>query len=331
MQKKIFILSPSKFTSGGPELLHQLCHELNMLGFMSYMHYVDGESTNDRVPEVYKTYNLRVSEIIDTESNLIIIPESYPSFVNKYSKIRVCFWWLSVDNYFQTFKDFRKEYYLKISYFERLLIKLKLKTPEPLKVTNKIFSNNVFHLAQSFYAVNFLQEKGLSAELLSDYINDSFLDMKVDFNKKANIILYNPAKGLNNLKPFFEKEINGVWVPLQNMSKKNIIKLMEMSKLYIDFGNHPGKDRFPREAALMGCCIITNRLGAANNNNDIKIPDEFKFDSILCENEILEKINLCIDKYESEIVKFLNYCEGIKNEKDIFKNQVFNIFSKLLK
>jgi hypothetical protein len=48
--------------------------------------------------------------------------------------------------------------------------------------------------------------------------------------------------------------------------------------VYIDFGNHPGRDRIPREAAAMGCVVITNRRGSAENDVDIPIPNFLKID-----------------------------------------------------
>lgn len=38
-------------------------------------------------------------------------------------------------------------------------------------------------------------------------------------------------------------------------------------------------DRLPREAALAGCVVFTNVEGAANFNEDVPLPSEFKFRS----------------------------------------------------
>ena len=78
---------------------------------------------------------------------------------------------------------------------------------------------------------------------------------------KRNNILYNPAKGLSDLMLFKQKlqqiTTDYTFIPIQNMSHTQIRNIMLQSKIYIDFGNHPGKDRIPREAAMCGCCIIT--------------------------------------------------------------------------
>ena len=67
------------------------------------------------------------------------------------------------------------------------------------------------------------------------------------------------------------------WKAIENMSTEEVAELLNRSKVYIDFGNHPGKDRFPREAAISGCCIITGQRGAAANDIDVMIPRSYKF------------------------------------------------------
>ena len=47
------------------------------------------------------------------------------------------------------------------------------------------------------------------------------------------------------------------------MTPEQVVDLMSESKVYIDFGNHPGKDRIPREAVINGCCVITGVRGSA--------------------------------------------------------------------
>ncbi|KAL7537427.1 hypothetical protein ACHAXR_007818 [Thalassiosira sp. AJA248-18] len=65
----------------------------------------------------------------------------------------------------------------------------------------------------------------------------------------------------------------------ERMTGEEVVALLKRSKVYIDFGPHPGMDRLPREAALAGCVVITNREGAANFNEDVPLPSEFKFAS----------------------------------------------------
>lgn len=62
---------------------------------------------------------------------------------------------------------------------------------------------------------------------------------------------------------------------------------MSKSKVYIDFGNHPGKDRIPREAAISGCIVITGKRGAAAFAEDVCIPETYKFDESCAKKKIL--------------------------------------------
>ena len=46
MSKKIYIACPANVATGGPELLHQLCHKLRKKGYISYMYYYGRKSAN---------------------------------------------------------------------------------------------------------------------------------------------------------------------------------------------------------------------------------------------------------------------------------------------
>ena len=47
-------------------------------------------------------------------------------------------------------------------------------------------------------------------------------------------------------------------------------------------------NRIPREAAMCGCCVITNRNGSAANNVDVQIADKYKFDNEADEKQVIE-------------------------------------------
>jgi hypothetical protein len=111
------------------------------------------------------------------------------------------------------------------------------------------------------------------------------------------------------------------------MTKEQIKKQLQSSKIYIDFGNHPGKDRFPREAAICGCCILTGKSGAAENDVDISIPSRYKFDDTIESIPIIVKqIEVILNNYELCINDFNSYVSRIKNEKALFEKQVSSIF-----
>ena len=114
------------------------------------------------------------------------------------------------------------------------------------------------------------------------------------------------------------------------MTPEEVNENLRSAKLYIDFGNHPGKDRIPREAAMCGCCIITGKNGAAQFFEDVAINDEYKFDAI-DKNipSILNKMHYIIDNYDTEINKFAGYRNKIMNEQSVFENEIDVLFTLL--
>ena len=71
---------------------------------------------------------------------------------------------------------------------------------------------------------------------------------------------------------------------------------------YIDFGPHPGMDRLPREAALAGCVVITNCEGAANFQEDLPLPSEFKFGSFDVD-KICQLLRDCCNNHAAYVEK----------------------------
>ena len=125
-------------------------------------------------------------------------------------------------------------------------------------------------------------------------------------------------------------------IRLANMDTKMMKKYMSIAKIYIDFGNHPGKDRIPREACMCGCIVITSLEGSAKNDLDILTPFKFdvynedlniKFKTI---NEIQNLVNdilLSSSRYEYYNNLMIPYRNKIINEKSIFKEEINEMFS----
>lgn len=109
-----------------------------------------------------------------------------------------------------------------------------------------------------------------------------------------------------------------------------MIETMEKAKVYIDFGHHPGKDRIPREAALCGCCVITNRKGSAHNAVDVPIPDSCKFDDKTSNEIILNKIYDLLEHYEDRAKDYKTYIEMIQQEYDRFERDTLTFFGSIL-
>lgn len=326
-QTKVYVLWPAYSKTGGPELLHQLVHVLSEKGIEAYLVYTNTQDDNTNyTPEDFKVYNFNYileKDIEDKKENVVIIPETRVRMIKNFNNIRKVIWWLSVDNY-QKLYTFKKAIPCG---FMHVLYLLKDGT---LISHRKDYKKADYHLCQSYYAIDFLQRKKVSnIAYLSDYINDTF--MKENANKqKSNKVLYNPKKGYRFTKRIIKRANDLEWVPIKNLTTTQVKELLLQSKVYIDFGNHPGKDRFPREAAMCGCVIITGKRGSAKFCEDVPIDDVFKFkDSRKNINKIVTKIKECLNNYDTKNKKFENYRNYIKGEKEQFKKDIDTIFVKV--
>lgn len=325
----IYVLSVAKKATGGTELLHQLVYEINRQGGLAKIVYVDKKGEIEKTPKAFQKYvnnNDIAEEVEDIPDNIVVVPEILFSEARKYQKCQKLYWWLSVDNY-----------YFVNGFMNHVKHKGWLRAMKHVLVDGKRYPRiNIcnligIHLYQSEYAHQFLLKNGVKEEntrYLSDYINDEFLNVKNDMKTNRNdVVLYNPAKGWEFTKKIIDACPNVVWKPLCNMTPAEVHETLLTSKLYIDFGNHPGKDRFPREAAISGCCVITGKRGAAANPKDIPIPQKYKFDENSVEiNDIVAKIYACISDYNQLQNDFEPYREMIRGEKAEFSRCVKDIF-----
>lgn len=318
---KIYVASPGNVATGGPELLHQLVYELNKLGKSAYMLYYK-KTENNPVHEAYKHYkNPYVDSIEDVEDNILIVPEVVTDLLYNYRNIQKIIWWLSVDNYYKRFnsnnmiKQIIKKILYSLGYFN------------VYKFDKK---ESIFHFVQSEYAKQHLLSKGImEIQFLGDYLNKHFIENQSNNinSHKKNIVVYNPKKGIEFTKKLINLANDIKFVPIENMTREEVAELLSSAKVYIDFGNHPGKDRIPREAAISGCCVITGKQGSSKYYEDVAIEDEFKFDDSEKEiPKIIKKIKDIFNDYELNSNKFDFYREKIKNEQLEFINDIKKIF-----
>lgn len=339
--KNIYIFCPANSYTGGPTLAHQLCKSLIDLGINAKMWYDCYPIKKPFINPVHDNYkNLELPFIKyrpkDTSDNVIILLESSVLYLWKYKHAKCYIWWMSVDNYFLSMGsklDAYKKRLGKFTYSLEYGVDYEKNHSKRYSIINRM---DVSHLVQSEYAREFLIGRGISTERildLGDYLEDELLNVNIsDIPPKSDKrILYNPKKGFEFTQKIIDAASEYEWVPLVNMSKNQVRENLLQSKLYIDFGNHPGKDRFPREAVMCGCCIITGRRGSAKNDKDVPIPSKYKFD------DKIENIPLILNvfkdimiKYEENYKLFLPYRESITKEKKEFYSQVKMIFSKYI-
>ena len=312
---KVYIVAPAAFFTGGPIGCHQLAEKLLQKGINASIVYFPQNHPNPMHPN-YKDFKINFNtEIIDNNENIIIVPEVMTGILYKFKKIRKAIWWLSVDNYYiiQNNASLKR----KIAVYLGLIKIFKLNPKE-----------DIIHFAQSQYAFDYLQSKKLpNIYYLPDYLPNLFFEKTNTIFKKEDIVLYNPVKGTEFTKKIIEYNNGLIWIPLKELSQNEVKELLLRAKLYIDFGGHPGRDRFPREAVLNDCCIITGNRGSAYNNNDISIHKDYKFNNEEIQIPIISKlIYHIINNYEQHIYQFKSYKNEIVNGEKIFLNQLNNIF-----
>ena len=87
-------------------------------------------------------------------------------------------------------------------------------------------------------------------------------------------------------------------------------------------------DRLPREAALAGCVVITNREGAANFEEDLPLPYAYKFDQFDVE-KIYSLIKECCTKHDEYANKMDTYKSWILGQRAQMKACVDEIVNEI--
>lgn len=297
----------------------------------------------------FKQYKINFTNIIeDNKDNILIIPEHFMHLKEglKYTNIRKVIWWLSIDNYYgfkfryqnkkvirsilkipyniiKTFNKITNFYFGVFSYHDYLKVIYKFLS---LNKQKEIFQASA-HFAQSYYAYDYLKHQIKNLYFLFDFQEKKKLNNSKIKNKKENLICYSHKS--NEFIQLLKKISNEKFIELKGFTSQKIIKVFKKTKIYIDFGYHPGKDKMPREAVLFDNCILTNYKGSAKNKFDIPISNKFKFRQKYNElNKIDSLINYLFKNHKTELKKFVKYKKKVLDEEKVFKRQLLKIFFK---
>lgn len=321
MYKKVYVCCPGNAMTAGPEAIHQLVADLNRLGQPAAVVYFPFDAEFSTVP-AYQKYQVPISKYVDQEDSLIIFPEIVTTYAFKVRNAKAAIWWMSVNNF--TCERYGRAWRDKLRYFKYFLKGLR-----PLRGIHSL--KKFIHFAQSHYALEFLRKNGIDGLMLSDpipvYTSAAYIE-KINTTysdaQRQDVILYNPHKGAHLTKRLMKKYPNWIFKPLQGYNREELARIFLSSKVYIDFGHHPGKDRLPREAAIHGCCVITGKNGSAANPVDVNIPDGFKFS----ERDIAfdEQVGVLIENIFSDFDKYFElfkpYRQTIATEQVDFDRQI---------
>lgn len=327
---RIYIFCPAGFATGGPEALHQLGAQLIKQGFCAFMYYYNTPDSVDVVHKNYEKYAVpHVSKLENSSKHIMVLPETHlgPLFSLHFNNIRKIIWWLSVVNYYITQKHttdkYRSKRFFKLqSFFGRFPI---------ASLARLKREKNVMHICHSYYSQVHLQANGIkSMGRISDYMNSAFFNMVDEDVKKENLILYNPKKNDEFLDSIISQTSTLNWLAIKDMTPAEVAYKMNKAKLYVDFGYHPGKERMPREACIMRCCMIIGRNGSAAFKQDMPIPEEYRFEKKDEDiPEILNQINNCLENYDTVKDDFGPYRSALYREEEEFIADIKKVFIKI--
>lgn len=302
MIKRIYFLN-IKLQTGGPENIHQVCSTLKKNGYDAKIFYGDGILKH---PDKFQKYeNDAVSEVIVDDETLFVFPEFLEARRFKNLKCKKALWWLSIDN-----------------------------SPDRMQQDLAGYLKDCgvnYCFAQCKYAYDYLTSRGVeNVYMVPDYVNVDYLQKERSQQKRNPWILFNPKKGIEFTAKIIEKCKDLTFVPIQNMTNEEVLNLMDKSMIYIDFGNHPGKDRIPREAAMRDLVVIVGKKGSAANDVDVPLPADLKFDVAESQlDAISEKLHQCIRDYSSEHARLEKYKQMVRDELQTFECNVISTFEKI--
>lgn len=320
----LYLVCVAGVQTGGTLAVHQLAHVLRKLGHDARIVYFNKgtglQMENDArlltarclavheipgaKPADYEVWDtVADTSIVNHPANSLIVPEVAPGLLRFGRDMTKYLWWLSIDNVGTKFHEFGSYPAMRVLPF--------------------------IHLVQSAYAEHHLQSHGIRRIMrLFDFTDPVFLsDAAVPAAERRGRVLFNPKKGANFVARLMAAAPELEWVPIADLTPPQVRELLRTSKVYIDFGHHPGKDRIPREAAISGCCVITGRRGAASFHPDIPIPDGYKFAGT-DENvpAITAAIKDCLADFERHTASFELYRRFIRSEPVEFEMQVMRIW-----
>jgi hypothetical protein len=320
-----------EYVNGGCEAMHQLGHQITRHGGTAHMAYygpyshleLDGDILRchpapSPVPGYFARYHpMALQQARLDRDTLVVMPEVLSTLAAApAAQYQRALWWLSLDNAIP-----KNPALLDPAYRRRFL-------EDP----------GLVHFHQSDYARSFLQSNSaVRYHPLSDYTDPDIIGRSLipsenpPLSNRTNTISYFPSKGGALASRFIERRCAlKQWVeflPLREMTKAQVRDALFTSRMYIDFGNHPGKDRVPREAAAAGAIVLLHAAGAAKFFPDHPLPAEYLFtEEDIATGHLHQKVNAIFEDPEAHFGRQRMYRDAILHEQERFDLEVRSFF-----
>lgn len=334
----IYVICPPNLITGGPDALHQLVYYLNKNGIEAKIVYSRLKRKNYIIPITYSCYvndYLLLDDIVDSENNICIVPETLIFYLNKYTKIKKYIWWLSVDNNKISINNKIKKMINKMKNFGKAIQRKDFLGRIKEFILNKKYDftneNLVAHLCASHYAFDYVSKRtSQKCVLFIEPISLSFLSSMLNYSSnlyRKKRVLYNPAKNYEFSRKIIKRMKDVSFIPLKGFNQKDLITLFRENMIYMDFGSFPGAERLPKEAVVNGCLIITGKNGASKFHSDVPILEKYKFD-VSKDNidSICDMIRYMLDNYDALYSDFDEYRQMVLSLEKNFIIQIIEIF-----
>lgn len=320
-----------EYLNGGCEALHQLGHQIARHGGSVHMAYygpyselaLDGDVLRCHLAELpISQYFARYKPTALTEirlrpNTLLVLPEVLSKLAaTRDDRYQRALWWLSVDNAIE-----QNPALLDASYRSRVFA-----------------DDGLLHFHQSDYARAFLHANAAPRyHALSDYTDPDFVQCSLNpavnrpIAERANTICFFPNKGAERAARLISgREAlpqNVGFLPIRGMTKAQVRDALFGARLYLDFGNHPGKDRVPREAAIAGAVVLLHAAGAALRFPDHPMPAEYRFtEQDIASGALHRKVAAILDQPEPHFRAQRLYREAVLQEQERFDLEVRSCF-----
>jgi hypothetical protein len=182
---------------------------------------------------------------------------------------------------------------------------------ERARWVNRPEHRNLLHAAQSLAAYCQLRESfHCDPVLLYDYCHQEFFD-QVDASTTSAEgwdVVYQPRS-----EPHASLVLEGMGLKtrvLKGLTRAEVIRTLKSSKCYLDLGNHPGRDRLPREAVACGSVLVVGMAGTASYFADVPcLPD-------------LRVPRGDIDRIRREILRVIEAPEAFRSRQRFFAEEI---------
>lgn len=323
--RTILIVSPPVVT-GGPENMCQIYRAARERGFDVHMLWMcdnffqirkEAEETfltyrapNDLTPERFRTlYGATPldKEVTLNDHTLVVLPEVATDYAAHFAPAKVLIEWLSLGNFDSSQCN---------TNFKRHI------------ANGTLGSFNITHTYQAPWIGKQLAQWGAHPYSLYDYVSPKYLERPI-LPKKPRSIAYFPRKGgelavklIDQLAENYS-DYNYEWMRLEGLDIQGMYDYLSQSGIYIDFGHFPGRDRTPREAALLKNVILIHKAGCATDYDSFPLDPYFLFSTEdIASGALMRKIVEIYGNYRAFQERQQNYRSTLFGEKAVFERQL---------